>query len=117
MEKIEGGLDTWDVGMQDIKDCLTDINVDDIHATGSLFIWWNGQDNNPTYKKLDRALGNACWFNQMSNATVTFGSRGLSDHNPIILHSGLCLPKVRKPFQFFSYILCLEDFNSTVAFA
>lgn len=70
LDEVDGGSNYHrDVGMQDLKDCLTDIMVDDIHAFGPLFTWWNGQDNNPTHKKLDRALGNTEWFNSMPNAT------------------------------------------------
>lgn len=89
--------------------------VDDIHATGPLFTWWNGQDHNPTHKKLDRALGNSNQFNHMTNASITVGSRGLSDHAPLILHTGIALPRLRKPFQFFNYMLNLDGFTDLIA--
>lgn len=62
--------------MHDFKECLAEISVDDIHATGPYYTWWNGQDANPTYKKLDQALGNTFWFNEMSHASVFFGPWG-----------------------------------------
>lgn len=100
--------------MHDFKECLAEISVDDIHATGPYYTWWNGQDANPTYKKLDRALGNTFWFNEMSHASVFFGPRGLSDHCPILLHTGIELPKVQKPFQFFNFMIDLDGYRATV---
>lgn len=101
--------------MQDLKDCISNLMVDDIHATVPLFTWLNRQDNNPTYKKLDRALENVEWLNHMANASVTVGARGLSDHAPLIRHTGLVFPRLRKPFQFFNYKFKLEGFNDLIA--
>lgn len=56
--EIDGGDNTWDSGMQDCKDCLQTLSVDDLRAVGTFHTWWNSQDNNPTYKKLDRVLVN-----------------------------------------------------------
>lgn len=50
--KLKGG-GNWDIGMRDFKECLSVISADDIHATGPLFTWWDGQDANSTHKKLD----------------------------------------------------------------
>lgn len=40
-------------------DCLEDIGMDDIRAIGPIHTWWNCEDANPIYRKLDRALGNS----------------------------------------------------------
>lgn len=50
LTEVDGGLAIWGGEMQDLKDCMSDLMVDDIHDTDPLFTWLNGQDSNPTYK-------------------------------------------------------------------
>lgn len=60
-------------------------------------------------------MGNPAWFNEMSNATVSVGARGLSDHCPLILKTGIVLPQANKPFQFFNFLMELDGYHSTVS--
>lgn len=103
--KSEGGDSSWDAGMTNFNDCLHSIGLDDIHAIGPQYTWWNCHVKNPIYKKLDKALGNYSWFNSMFDSKTTFGPRGLSDQCPVILNTGLHLQKPKKPFQFFNFML------------
>lgn len=60
-------------------------------------------------------MGNYSWFNSMSDSQATFGPRGLSNHCPVILNTGLHLRRLKKPFQFFNFMLELEGFNDAVS--
>lgn len=106
--------DSWDCGMEDFKECLHNVGVEDIRGFGPLFTWWNSQLNRPLNKKLDRALGNAAWFSMFPHALASYAPRGLSDHSPVILHPGITLAKSRKPFQFFNHLLLMDGFYDCV---
>lgn len=105
---------TWDIGMDEFKECTQNIGVGDIRGIGPLFTWWNCQVARPIHKKLDRALGNSCWFSSFPQALVTFAPRGLSDHSPVILNTGVTSVQSRKYFQFFNHLLLLEGFTDCV---
>lgn len=98
VSEIEGGDSTWDIGITDFNECLDTLSVDDIHAIGPQHTWWNCQVNNPIHRKLDRAIDNNSWFNSMPDSQATYGHRGLSDHCPVILNTGLHLQRLKKPF-------------------
>lgn len=100
--------------MADFNDCIEAIGVGDIRVIGPTFSWWNCQEENFIFRKLDRAMGNSSWFCSMPDSYVSFGPRGLSDHCPIILNTGLHLHKVKKPFQCFNYMIDLVWFTDAV---
>lgn len=50
----------------------------------------------------------------MGSSSVFFGPMGLSDHFPAILFSGLVMPKIHKPFQFFNFIQNVDGFVHTL---
>lgn len=106
--------DSWDTGMEEFKDCLHNIGADDIRGFGPIFTWWNSQISRPINKKLDRALGNASWFSSFPLAQATFAPRGVSDHSPVIVNTGIPTLRNRKPFQFFNHILLPDGFNDCV---
>lgn len=113
-EEINGGDFPWDSGMQDFKDCIDSIFVEDLRAVGAFHTWWNSQDNSPTYKKLDRVLVNDTWLHNLTNSEVNFVPQNLSDHCPAILYTGLKMSHIPKPFQFFNYIIELDNFIKVV---
>lgn len=114
LSEAEGGENTWDHGMEEFRDCLDSLGVEDIRALGPHFTWWNCQELNPIYRKLDRVFGNSAWFTNTTDSQALFSPRGLSDHSPIILYSGIQLHKVPRPFQFFNFMLDLDGFSATV---
>lgn len=50
----------------------------------------------------------------MGSSAVFFGPMGLSDHCPAILFSGLVIPKIHKPFQFFNFMHNVDGFVHTL---
>lgn len=68
VSETEGGVEAWDSGMQDFKDCIEDISVTDLRASGPLFTWWNSQTLNLMYKKLDRVMVNHLWLTAFPNS-------------------------------------------------
>lgn len=115
LDETQGGNDVWTSGMDDFKNCLDRDDIDDIRAVGPHFTWWNSQGNRTISRKLDRALGNATWFSGMSMSLACFGASGFSDHNPVILNTGLTLRKSFKPFQFFNHLTLLEGYDEVVS--
>lgn len=51
----------------------------------------------------------------MGSSLACFGARGLSDHNPIILSTGISHNKIFKPFQFFNHLILMEGYAEVVS--
>lgn len=101
--------------MADFKLCLEQASLDDIRAVGPYFTWWNSQGNRTIYRKLDRTLGNAEWFTHISSSIACFDARGFSDHNLVILSTGIYHSKSFKPFQFFNHLILMEGYDEVVS--
>lgn len=108
---------SWDVGKEEFKDCTTSIGMDDIRATGPVFIWWNNQPAHPVHKKLDRALGNSEWFSKFDLSQVAFAHCGLFDHSLVLLNTGIQFSKPRRQFQYFNHMSILDGFHEAVRLA
>lgn len=107
--------DSWDIGMDEFRDCILSIGVDDVRGIGPLYTWWNNQTTRPVHKKLDRVLGNSDWFSYFSHSLVTYAPRGLSDHSLILLNTGVQTCQSRRQFQFFNHMLLLDGFKDCVS--
>lgn len=105
LDEVDGVVNRWDYGNVEFKSCLDSILVEDLRASGAFLTWWDSHDLCPTFKKLDRILVNNLWLNQLSNSEAFFGNRGLSDHCPALLKTGLVFSHIPKPFQFFNFML------------
>lgn len=68
--------------------------------TGGLFTWTNNQEP-PTLEKLDRILVSKEWEDMFPQAMVYKLPREISDHNPLILTSGIQekLPPIQFKFD------------------
>lgn len=110
-----GGDGLWDSGMADFKACASNLVIDNIRATGPHHTWWNGQGPTSITRKLDRAMGNATWFNNFSSSEVQYLPNGLSDHFPILLCLNRHIPKLCKPFQFFNFMMDISGYQQAVS--
>ena len=60
-DKKRGGVMSWSVWQNDLNDCLTESDSNDLIFMGFRFTWSNWQCNNPILKKLGRVLVNVKW--------------------------------------------------------
>ncbi|GKF76082.1 RNA-directed DNA polymerase, eukaryota, reverse transcriptase zinc-binding domain protein [Tanacetum coccineum] len=103
--------------MQDLIDCVNEVEVEDLCSTG-LFYTWIKSPLNPTnniLKKLDRAMVNEEFMGSFPNASATFLPYMVSDHSPVLVNFPQSYAKKIKPFRFANYIADKEDFLPTVA--
>ena len=71
--------------------------LSEIVMTGGLFTWSNNQED-PTLEKLDRVLVSKDWEDMFPTVMVKRLPREISNHNPLVISSGLQKP--RNPIQF-----------------
>lgn len=57
-----GGRDSWTSSMREFKQCVLQLGITDLRATGQQFTWWDGNIGNPLVRKLDRILINDAWL-------------------------------------------------------
>lgn len=85
----------------------------EIVMTRGLYTWSNNQED-PTLEKLDRILVSKDWEEIFPTAMVKRLPRGVSDHNPLILSSGMLKPQKFIQFKFELNWLEYPDFLSAV---
>ena len=105
---------SWNAAMEDFNCCCHDSDLEDMRFSGHWFTWSNKNPANPITRKLDRVLINPCWMSCFPNAAADFLPPGLSDHCPAVVHLGLPIPKLRKPFRFFDFLSDHPSFASSV---
>lgn len=81
--------DLWDIGMEEFRDCILSIGVDNVRGIVPHYTWWNSQTARHMHKKLDKVLGNSDWLSKFFHSLVTYAPRGLSDHSLILLNIGV----------------------------
>lgn len=114
VEKREGGLNSYNRGMQNFADFMDVVEVADLRFSGNLLTWWDSNKNYPKLRKLDRILVNEAWLTDYRMSRAHFPPRGISDHCPAFVYLGIESEKVYKPFQIFKHIVCHSRFFSVV---
>lgn len=108
MDDIKGGHEHWTPDMQQLKDCTIDTGIETIRTVGDPFTWTNNRLGDAMIlKRLDRMLGNQAWFNNFYEGQVIVKNRCIMDHSPLVMIVPMELEKIRKPFQFFNYMIGL----------
>ena len=102
------------IGMQEFNDCVDTLDIFDLNFSGKFYTWWDCNHENPSFRKLDRALVNEAWLSAFSLSRVNFMPRGLSDHSPAMIYLGINPEKLHRPFQLFQHMIDHADFLSTV---
>ena len=100
--------------IEEFKRCTTDLGLVDLRYQGTIFTWWDGNTTVPVMRKLDRVLVNSDWLARYDLSLAEFLPRGLSDHNPAVVHLGITRDIIRKPFQLFKHILDHDLFMQVV---
>ncbi|KAK1431835.1 hypothetical protein QVD17_08545 [Tagetes erecta] len=103
------------LGMKEFRDCVNEIEVVDINASGVKYTW----NQKPTsgigiFKKLDRVMGNAGLIDRFPKASVLFKPYGLSDHSPCILTLLESSKHKPKPFKFTNLLTQKPEFEDIV---
>ena len=106
---------SWATAMDDLNNCCSSSDLEDLRFKGHWFTWSNKNPANPILRKLDRVLMNPSWTSCFPNADAEFFPPGLSDHCPAVVHLGLPLPQLRKPFRFFNFLTEHPSFATSVA--
>ncbi|GJW24413.1 RNA-directed DNA polymerase, eukaryota, reverse transcriptase zinc-binding domain protein, partial [Tanacetum coccineum] len=102
--------------MNDFRDCVSDIEVEDIAMSGLRFTWNKkpGMEGG-LLKKLDRVLGNSSFMTSFPSSYAHFLPFMLSDHTPAVF----AIPEVTKvkpkPFKFHNYLSSKDAFIPTVS--
>ncbi|KAJ9535832.1 hypothetical protein OSB04_un001013 [Centaurea solstitialis] len=95
------------VGMQEFRDCVNAIEMEDLSATGLNFTWiqkpLSDGGGKGLLKKLDRVMGNLAFFEDFRIASVVFLPWGLSDHSMVILSIPGLSPFKQRPFKFLNF--------------
>ncbi|XP_039024717.1 uncharacterized protein LOC120157747 [Hibiscus syriacus] len=101
--------------MDDFKECLVDLELQDHPYIGPLYTWSNKQENSFLARKLDRILINSQWFFEFPDSVVEFKAQGVSDHCPGVIWTQKGA-QVHKPksFKFFNCWTANENFLRVV---
>lgn len=102
------------VPMRDFKAYLDQLEIRDLRFHGPLFTWTNKQPDDPTAKKLERAIINEQWINAYPHSLAKFLAPEISDHSPCCVSLLNIVPTARtRPFKFFNFLTAHPDFLST----
>ncbi|PWA39454.1 RNA-directed DNA polymerase, eukaryota, Reverse transcriptase zinc-binding domain protein [Artemisia annua] len=102
--------------MNEFKEAVNKMEVDDICSSGFHFTWTKSlkNPNCNTLKKLDRILVNEEFINKFQNAYGVFLPYTISDHSPSVLIIKDGMPKKQRSFRFSNFIYDKEGFLETV---
>jgi hypothetical protein len=93
---------------------IVSFDLREIDLTGCQFTWANSLPN-PTYEKLDRALMTTEWEFKYPFVTVHGLDRGVSDHTPLLLDTGMSAYKGNiRQFKLELSLFSREDFHDRV---
>jgi len=99
----------------DFVSCLTDCNLQDGGFLGSMFTWSDNRDPpNTIWKRLDRLVYNAEWFDEYGDTTLTHLSRTCSDHAPMLITYNNNNTNHVKYFKFLNIWTDHDDFLTIV---
>ncbi|XP_024976366.1 uncharacterized protein LOC112514263 [Cynara cardunculus var. scolymus] len=102
-------------GMDDFRECVRNLEVEDINFKGLFFTWSkNPNGTGGLLKKIDRVLGNSHSLAHFPSASVIFLPYQSSDHCPAVLTLPSRSPWKPKPFKFPNFLTHKEAFNSIV---
>nr|GEU35244.1 hypothetical protein [Tanacetum cinerariifolium] len=109
------GSSKFTTAVADFRDCVEDIEVEDIAMTGLRFTWNKkpGREGG-LLKKLDRVMGNSSFVSSFPSSFAHFLPYMLSDHSPAVI----AIPKIAsvkaKPFKFHNFLTTKDDFIPVV---
>ncbi|CAM8906379.1 unnamed protein product [Rhodiola kirilowii] len=112
------GIQVTDKDTYDFRKFLSSTGLQDIPASGCYFTW-NNNHTNPAdriWSKLDIALGNSVWFDEMEEAQANVLAPGISDHSPIIVSWGE-ERRYAKNFRYCNFWETLDEYGDSFSSA
>ena len=101
-----GGRSLFVNKLTDLNDYMAHCGLTDLTSLGPSWSWHNNTEGDAwTFGKLDRALCNDNWLDQLSDEYVEYMSTSSSDHTPTLLHISHSNSD-SKPFRYFNWAPC-----------
>ncbi|GJT03880.1 RNA-directed DNA polymerase, eukaryota, reverse transcriptase zinc-binding domain protein [Tanacetum coccineum] len=116
LEEHSAGGSKINGDMQDFRDCVNDIEVEDINSSGMFFTWIKLplKPETSVLKKLDRVMISTDFIDKYGNAYASFLPFLISDHSPVVLHIPNTLDKKKKSFRFSNFVAEKPEFLDVV---
>jgi hypothetical protein len=96
------------------NDVINNLDLRELELSGRQYTWANNLQS-PTYKKLDRVLVSTECELKYPKVIVHTLTRGVSDHTPLMLDTGLSAPQSTPKFKFELSWLLKDGFYDMIA--
>ena len=113
--EILGGVGSGTTAMQEFKNCVNFIEVQDMVYSGIQYTWSGASQGIGVVKKLDRVLANLHFFQKFQVASARFLPRGVSDHSPTIVELIQNKRRNKSSFKFNNFLGFKENFLELVS--
>nr|GEZ54369.1 RNA-directed DNA polymerase, eukaryota, reverse transcriptase zinc-binding domain protein [Tanacetum cinerariifolium] len=106
--------------MIDFKECVNDIEVDDVASSRLFFTWTKNlfktknDESAGILKKLDKIMGNEGLISKYPQAHAIFLPYLIYDHYPVVLVIPNSLQTRRKAFRFANFVTSKKEFKKEV---
>ncbi|KAL9672970.1 hypothetical protein QQ045_029223 [Rhodiola kirilowii] len=113
-DKLNGNR-VRDADVGDFRKFLSNTGLQDLPSSGYHYTWSNNHVNplERIWCKLDRALGNQQWFDDMEEAQAVFLPPGISDHSPVLVCCGE-EKYFKRSFRYCNFWETLEGYEDAV---
>ncbi|GKA73603.1 RNA-directed DNA polymerase, eukaryota, reverse transcriptase zinc-binding domain protein [Tanacetum coccineum] len=114
------GISSMYKDMQDFKNCVNSIEVEDIASSGLFYTWTKNLhktkqgDNTGILKKLDTAIRNEAFICEYPNAHAILFPYLILDYCPMVLVIPNTMQSKRKAFRFSNFVVENEEFPEIV---
>lgn len=115
LEEIVGGVIGRSPAMEEFRECISKVEVMDLHFSGMRFTWSGSPQGVGVVKKLDRALVNGSFQTKFPLAKVRFLAPRTSDHSPIVveINQGVVIRR-KYAFKFQNFLTNRTNFLSLI---
>ena len=110
-----GGVESRSPAVQEFRDCVNFIEVQDIAYTGIQYTWSGVPQGVGVVKKLDRVMANLSFMQKFVGVKVNFLPRGVSDHSPAIVDLQMVKKRNKSSFKFNNFLAYRDNFLDLVS--
>ncbi|GJT77731.1 putative RNA-directed DNA polymerase [Tanacetum coccineum] len=109
--KRSAGSSSFMSDMEDFRDCLGEIGVEDLVMSGLKFTWNKSPGKTDgLLKKLDRVMSNLDFMEKFVNANALFLPFVASDHTPVVVEIPMISRAKPRPFKFVNFLANKTEF-------